>query len=271
MYIPRPAKLLFTIDDGWNRYLEKHGDNVSLWTRLCVERMLACGTCSMGVRRYCCTSPGCTHSRFFYQSCRSKACSACGMKSTEQWIAEQQHVLTDCEWQHITFTVPGEFWPLIYHNRWLLAEMSRLAADVILETERRAGLLPGCFAVIHTWGRDLQWHPHIHLSTTAGGVTDSNTWKKMQFYARNVMPMWRYRITDLLRREYWRLDMPESLAAESRSRREWAHFADRHYCRKWNVQVSEVMDNATHVAMYFGSYLKKAAARHEPAGALRRS
>ncbi len=51
MYIPRPAKLLFTVDDGWNRYLEKHGDSVSQWTRLAVERMLACGTCAMGVGR----------------------------------------------------------------------------------------------------------------------------------------------------------------------------------------------------------------------------
>jgi len=106
MHIPRPAKLLFTVDDGWNRYLEKHGDSISQWTRLSVERMLACGTCAMGVRRYCCASPDCTHSRFFCQSCKSKACSACGMKSTEQWIAEQQHVLPDCEWQHITFTMP---------------------------------------------------------------------------------------------------------------------------------------------------------------------
>nr|WP_245675267.1 transposase zinc-binding domain-containing protein [Candidatus Erwinia dacicola] len=57
MYIPRPAKLLFTVDDGWNRYLEKHGDSVSQWTQLAVERMLACGTCAMGVRRYCCASP----------------------------------------------------------------------------------------------------------------------------------------------------------------------------------------------------------------------
>ena len=50
MYIPRPAKLLFTVDDGWNRYLEKHGDSVSQWTQLAVERMLTCGTCAMGVR-----------------------------------------------------------------------------------------------------------------------------------------------------------------------------------------------------------------------------
>lgn len=64
-------------------------------------------------------------------------------------------------------------------------------------------------------------------------------------------------LPELLRREYWRLEIPESLAAESRSRRDWNHFLDRHYRRKWNVRVSKVMDNATHVAMYFGFYLKK--------------
>nr|WP_245166518.1 transposase zinc-binding domain-containing protein [Candidatus Erwinia dacicola] len=116
MYIPRPAKLLFTVDDGWNRYLEKHGDSVSQWTPLAVERMRACGTCAMGVRRYCCASPDCTHSRFFCQSCKSKACSAGGMKSTEQWIAEQQHVLPDCEGQHITFTMPHLLWPFFSNN-----------------------------------------------------------------------------------------------------------------------------------------------------------
>ncbi|WP_230458165.1 MULTISPECIES: hypothetical protein [Serratia] len=47
MYIPRPAKLLFQHDDGWSRYLDKHGDALSDWTKLAVERMLACG---MGVR-----------------------------------------------------------------------------------------------------------------------------------------------------------------------------------------------------------------------------
>lgn len=93
MYIPRPAKLLFTFDEGWNKFLEKYGDIMSEWTRLSVERMLACGTCDMGVRRYGCASPDCTHSRFFCQSCKSKACSSCGMKATGQWIAEQQHIL----------------------------------------------------------------------------------------------------------------------------------------------------------------------------------
>lgn len=64
LYIPRPARLLFQHDDGWSRYLGKHGP-LSDWIKFAVERILACGTCAISVRRYCCASPGCTHSRFF--------------------------------------------------------------------------------------------------------------------------------------------------------------------------------------------------------------
>ncbi|MFB9086744.1 transposase zinc-binding domain-containing protein [Erwinia tracheiphila] len=72
MYTPRPAKLLFTIDDTWNLSLDKHGDRVSARTRLCIGRIPACGTTEMGVRRFCCSSPDCTHSRFFCHTCKSK-------------------------------------------------------------------------------------------------------------------------------------------------------------------------------------------------------
>lgn len=69
--------------------------------------------------------------------------------------------------------------------------------------------------------------------------------------------MWRYRITRLLSRKYPDLVIPDALAAEGSSKRDWNRFLDSHYRRGWNVNVSRVMDNATHVAVYFGSYLKK--------------
>nr|WP_245737354.1 hypothetical protein [Xenorhabdus japonica] len=43
-------------------------------------------------------------------------CSACELKATEQWIAEQQHILPDCDWQHITFTMPHVLWPFFNDN-----------------------------------------------------------------------------------------------------------------------------------------------------------
>lgn len=51
MYIPRPAKLLFLIDDSWNQLLIKHGTAIPEWTKLVIERMLACGIGAMGTRR----------------------------------------------------------------------------------------------------------------------------------------------------------------------------------------------------------------------------
>lgn len=71
MYIPRPAKLLFTVDDGGKRYLGSNGDSVTPWTRLCVERMLAWG-----------------------------------FKATEQWVSQQSCILPDSDWQYIPFTMP---------------------------------------------------------------------------------------------------------------------------------------------------------------------
>ncbi len=84
--------------------------------------------------------------------------------------------------------------------------------------------------------------------------------------------MWRYRITRLLSRKYPDLVMPDALAAERSTKREWNRFPDTHYRRGWNVNVSRVMDNAPHVAVYSGSYLKrKTAGADEPSGALCRS
>ncbi|MCM5500792.1 IS91 family transposase, partial [Escherichia coli] len=70
----------------------------------------------------------------------------CGVKAGAQWIQYLLSLVPDCPWQHIVFTLPCQYWSLVFHNRWLLAEMSRIAADV----------KPGIFTVIHTWGRDQQ-------------------------------------------------------------------------------------------------------------------
>ena len=125
----------------------------------------------------CCASPGCTHSRFFCQSCKSKACSACGMKSTEQWVAEQQHVLPDCEWQHITYTMPHLLWPF-FNNNWPL----------------------------HTYGHQLNQHPHIHVSVTRGGLdVKHGVWRSLFFKKKAVEIIWRSAVIRLLRGSYERI------------------------------------------------------------------
>ena len=160
----------------------------------------------MGVRRYCCASPDCPHSRFFCQSCKSKACSACDMKSTEQWIAEQLHILPDCEWQHIIFTMQHLLWPF-FHNNWpLLNDLFRSATRAMLEWARKQGIEPGIFCALHTYGRQLNQHPHIHVSVTPGGLgVKHGVWRSLSFQKKLVETIWRTAVIRLLRGSYDRI------------------------------------------------------------------
>lgn len=101
-------KLLFEKDNAWEKVLWRHAQTFSLWQITCVERMLACGSNLMGAKHYDCDTPNCPHTKVICQSCKTKACSSCGTKSTEQWINSQLDVMSDCGHQHITFTMPSK-------------------------------------------------------------------------------------------------------------------------------------------------------------------
>ena len=95
----------------------KHAHIFSLWQIICIERMLAFGTNAMRAKHYHCEKSNCQHVKIRCQRCKIKACSSCGTKSTEQWIATHLEVMPDCEHQHITFTLPNTLWPIFRHNR----------------------------------------------------------------------------------------------------------------------------------------------------------
>ncbi|WP_419236882.1 IS91 family transposase [Serratia fonticola] len=259
MYIPRPTKLLFQHDDGWSRYFDKHGDTLSDWTKLAVERMLACGTCAMGVRRYCCTSPDCTHARFFCQSCKSKACSSCGLKATEQWIAEQQHILPGCDWQHITFTMPHLLWPFFNNNWPLLNELFRCATRAMLRWARQQGIEVGIFCALHTYGRQLNQHPHIHVSVTRGGLdVKHGAWRNLFFKKQQIEAIWRGTVIQLLRASYDRVK-PATLPCLGHIRNEdrWHRYLHAQYRRSWKVHFAKKTRGAWRSVKYLGRYLKR--------------
>ena len=106
-------------------------------------------------------------------------------------------------WQHITFTMPSELWELFRYNRELLGCLSGLGAKIILKVARKKGILPGIFTALHTFGRDLKWNVHVHLSVTVGGLANDNTaWKPLYYSKKQLMPMWRYEIISLFREAY---------------------------------------------------------------------
>ncbi|WP_235657606.1 MULTISPECIES: IS91 family transposase, partial [Pseudomonas syringae group] len=164
-YKPRPLKNLFTANGCWADLLEAGGlRQIEVES---ISKMLACGTSILGVKHYTCGNEHCPHVKYLCNTCHCRACPSCGKKATDQWIAVQNNRLPDCPWQHLVFTLPDTLWSLFFYNRWLLDALFRLAADNLIYAAKRRGLRVGIFGALHTYGRRLNWHPHVHLSVTA--------------------------------------------------------------------------------------------------------
>ncbi|MCG7881046.1 MAG: IS91 family transposase [Candidatus Thiodiazotropha taylori] len=225
-----------------------------------INRVLACGRMVMGYATFECSNQQCSHSKKICFSCKCRLCNTCGKKLTDQWIENQKALLPDTEWQHITFTMPGELWVFFLFNRKLLSKLSPIAANAIQAFAKNKGVLPGIFTALHTFGRDLKWNVHVHLSVTRGGLYDDNTqWKSLYFPKAAIMEQWRYGVTDLLRQAYKekKLIIPTGLEDECHNLSSFNRFLDRHYQKHWIVHFAQATKTPKATISYLGRYLKR--------------
>lgn len=116
-----------------------------------------------------------------YNSCRHRSCPRCNERAKTQWADAQAARLLGCEHYHVIFTIPHELLDLWSHNRALLMDVLFTAASetllMLLGDERHLGAKPGIVASLHTWGRTLSRHPHLHCLVTAGGMSPEGVWR----------------------------------------------------------------------------------------------
>ena len=127
--------------------------------------------------------PSCGGHHRVNHSCGNRHCPQCQQHKTQQWL--QHHLDKWLPGPHflLTFTVPETLRPMIRsHQRLAYQAMfnaSSLALKQLAKDERFIGTeLPGFTGVLHTWGRQLQYHPHIHYIVPGGGLSkDRTTWQ----------------------------------------------------------------------------------------------
>ncbi|KKF37920.1 transposase [Erwinia tracheiphila] len=83
-------------------------------------------------------------------------------------------------------------------NRGLLNDLCRLAVDNLLFAAGKRGRDIAIFYAIHTYGRRLNWHPHVHVSVTCGGINEHRKWKKISFRKDAMRARWMWNIRQLL-------------------------------------------------------------------------
>lgn len=199
--------------------------------------------------------------RAFYNSCHQRVCPQCQGLATERWLERQKARLLQCAHHHLIFTIPHELNALWCWNR---AAMAKLLFGAVRETlmellddPRYLGAQPAFLAALHTWGRALSLHPHIHVLAADGGLSAEGAWVKPRrshfLPARVLMLLFRGKFLAALRAAAERraLRLPPDL-----SRARFTSLLNRLGRKKWNVHLRARYAHGQGVAAYLARYLK---------------
>jgi hypothetical protein len=168
-----------------------------------VPKTLRCGTPEAGFVRYRCVACEAFHTVCF--TCKSRFCPHCGRARAAEAAARAQARLLSVQHRHLTFSVPSELRPLLFRNRKLLSVVAKAAAQATLTAVgtrcRQHPPLPGLMATVHTSGRDLGFHPHVHVLCTEGGLRADGVWQPVHLFpARQYRRLWQHFLLTGLRR-----------------------------------------------------------------------
>jgi len=143
--------------------------------------MMRCRTAALGGHLQSCTS--CEFQRPAYNSCRNRHCPKCQALRQARWVQQRCSRILPTHCFHVVFTLPSELHSLARRNRALIFDLlMKSAAASLLELGRDPKWLGesaqlGIAAVLHTWSRELLFHPHVHCIVTGGGLSSvSQRW-----------------------------------------------------------------------------------------------
>jgi hypothetical protein len=160
-------------------YRQQHAGSLSRGQLRAMSAIERCRTAALGGHLEQCNQ--CQFQRIAYNSCRNRHCPKCQSLARAQWIEDRQAELLDTQYFHVVFTVPEEIAAIAYQNKELVYDILFRATSETLRTiaadPKHLGAEIGFFAVLHSWGQNLLFHPHLHCVVSGGGLSpDGKRW-----------------------------------------------------------------------------------------------
>jgi hypothetical protein len=160
-------------------YREQHGASMSTGQRRVMTAIETCRTAALGGHMERCDE--CGHERNAFNSCRDRHCPKCQSLARARWIEDRKAELLEVPYFHVVFTVPEEIAAIALQNKQTLYGILFRATAETLRTiaadPKHLGAEIGFFAVLHSWGQNLMFHPHLHCVVPGGGPSlDGDRW-----------------------------------------------------------------------------------------------
>ena len=257
-----------TVQDIFHRFYPKYLDKYTPSSQQAkvAHCIINCKTGAYGANVSICED--CGQPEIHYNSCRNRCCPMFQALPKEKWMDKRREDVLDAPYFHVVFTVPQELNPLIYSNQQVLydalyhsvsATINELTTD-----SRHLGAKVGYICVLHTWGSEMNYHPHIHVILLGGGLSSKNEWrdKGKDFFlpVKVLSKMFRSKYMDELKA----LHKDNKLEFHGSSEKYRNHYTFKEllntcYDKEWIPHCKKTFNGAQSVINYLGKYTHRIA------------
>ena len=216
-----------------------------------VKKALNCGNIEHVYIKYKCLT--CYEEYVYGFSCKSKFCTKCGRMYSIKWSEKQADNMLNVKHRHAVFTIPEELRNYFYKKRELLKALQDETYGVIshyykekIKGEHEVGLI----AVVHTFGADLKWNPHVHTLFTEGGIDKNNKWfKKLSHIPyKYLRKSWQKLVLDIIKSNF-----------KDRQTQKLINSLYKKYNDGFYVNAQRDLTKIKEAAKYIGRYLSRPA------------
>lgn len=246
------------------KYLEKY--TPSPIQAKATRDIMNCKTGAYGSNVSICTN--CGHTHIHHNSCRNRCCPMCQAVTKELWMDARREDVLEAPYFHMVFTVPEQLNPVIYSNQKLLYDALYHAASSTIQElsadSKYLGAKVGYICVLHTWGSQMNYHPHIHTILLGGGLTVEKKWKdngdKFFLPIRVVSKVFKGKYLEELK-QLWKDEKLEFHGSSEmyQNRYRFQELLDQCYAMEWVPYCKKTFNGAQSVIDYLGKYTHRIA------------
>lgn len=228
-----------------------------------INAVTNCRTAALGGHAEACDTCGAV--RISYNSCRNRHCPKCGGLKKQEWMEARQAELLPVHYYHLVFTVPQQF------NAWMMYNEKRLydllfdcawqTVSTFAADHKYLGAQSAMIAILHTWGQQLNYHPHLHCIVPAGGISRQGQWRaakrtsgKFLFPVKAMSAVFKAKFLDRIRQ--LQLHTPPKAPPLLSTIHDL-------YTKQWIVYAKRPFGGPLQVIEYLGRYTHKVAISNE--------
>ncbi len=260
---------MIEIQDIFNRYMKDYFNGRIFPPHISrvINSISSCRTSTLGAHIDECNE--CGHIRISYNSCRNRHCPKCQGLAKEKWIHARKKELLDTQYFHIVFTIPSQLYDIsLINQKEIYSMLFKAVSETLLDTAKDKKYLAaniGFTCILHTWGQNLMYHPHIHCIVPGGGLSlDGTRWisskKKFFIHVKILSSEFKKRFIKYLKVAYYSNKLKFTGKIEDLSfKYVFQNFVGKLLGLQWVVFSKPTFKKPQHVIEYLGNYTHRVA------------